>query len=579
LVKSAVLRRAAVVLAIFFFAASGSALAIDRNAFTFAAYDLHARVLPEEHAFWVTGKITLRNDSPSPQRFAALQISSTLAWDTITAAGKTLAFMSQPYQSDIDHTGALSEAVVTLSTAVPPKGSVDLEVQYSGTIPADTTRLTRIGAPAQMAAHSEWDQISAAFTAVRGVGHVCWYPVSMDAVSLSDGNTVFKAISEFEARVAGSTFRLALETEPGQSIVANGRLVGQQASTPRSVDEEPSKTVDYDFTNLALYPPTFAIANYDVLTRPEITVSYLPGQQLAARDYAVAAEKLVPFITEWLGAPRERTQVVQLADVDAVPFESGTILFTPLKTTDPQALELSLTHQLAHAALQSPRPWIAEGVAHFMQAVRREDQAGRKAAIEYMDQFRQPLADAEQQELASGSPAGIGQPLTRATDDIYYRYKAMFVWWMLRDMIGDEALQKVLQSYVPDKDGEPSYVQRLVRTASKRDLESFFDDWVYRDRGLPDFHIDAAFPRATLPSSFVVTVTVENTGSAGAEVPVIVRTQNGAEVVKRMLVPAHEKAVERIPVPVQPAQAQVNDGSVPESNISNNTATINLPHP
>jgi hypothetical protein len=68
---------------------------------------------------------------------------------------------------------------------------------------------------------------------------------------------------------------------------------------------------------------------------------------------------------------------------------------------------------------------------------------------------------------------------------------------------------------------------------------------------------------------------VENLGNAGAEVPVMVRAEQG-EVTKRVEVRAREKAVVRLPVPAVPRQAMVNDGSVPESNSANNSAELKL---
>ena len=77
-----------------------------------------------------------------------------------------------------------------------------------------------------------------------------------------------------------------------------------------------------------------------------------------------------------------------------------------------------------------------------------------------------------------------------------------------------------------------------------------------------------------LPAEWSVTVTVENVGLAGAEVPVLVRAEHG-EASKRAEVHGHEKGVVvRIPMPAIPQQAVVNDGSIPESNMDNNTADI-----
>jgi len=174
------------------------------------------------------------------------------------------------------------------------------------------------------------------------------------------------------------------------------------------------------------------------------------------------------------------------------------------------------------------------------------------------------------------APGGSPQSLVTAYDDIYYRTKAMYVWWMLRDMIGDVPMQRALAGYRPDQDKDPAYVQRLVRAQTSRDLEWFFDDWVYRDRGLPDFKVDSAFPRALLNGSYMVTVTVENLGNVGADVPVIVQAEGG-EVPKRLEVRGKSKAVIRIEVPAAPVAAVVNDGSVPESDFSNDRLNIARP--
>jgi hypothetical protein len=546
-----------------------NAFGLDRNAFTFTAYDLRALVVPAEQGIEVRGHITLRNDSAAGQRVAALQVSSTLAWHSIKLAGKPLAYLSEPYTTDIDHSGQVSEAVVTLPQEVAPGHTVQLEVAYAGTIPADVTRLTRIGTPAQMAAQSDWDQIGDAFTGVRGIGYVCWYPVAMDAVSLSEGTAMFELLGAWKERHAASTMRLKLVLPSDESVVTNGSLVAQKATAEAEgvVHER-----DYRFAPMGLTPPTFTIGDYTVLSRPAVNAFYLAGHRAAAQDYILAEEKLLLFITDWFGTQREKVTVVELP-VGCAPFDSGVVFFTPLVRQDSNAIEIAVAHQLAHACIRSPRPWIEEGLAHFAQALVRERQDGRKAALQYMQQFRPALAETEQQvralpPKATASPPE-GQPLIRTGDDIYYRIKAMFVWWMLRDMTGDQPLQRALRSYRAADDKEPSYIQRLIEVQAGRPLEWFFDDWVYRDRGLPDFRIRSASSRQLLPKDVTVSVTVQNDGDAAAETPVIVPLDKG-EAVQRVFVPARGVATTRITSPSVPAQVVVNDGSVPESDMSNN---------
>src|SRR6516225_8941914 len=99
-------------------------LSLDREAFSITNYDLNLQIEPEQHRLGARGKITLRNETATPQKIAVLQISSSLDWRAIRAADKMLQFVTQPYTSDIDHTGALSEAIVTLPQEIAPKGTV-----------------------------------------------------------------------------------------------------------------------------------------------------------------------------------------------------------------------------------------------------------------------------------------------------------------------------------------------------------------------------------------------------------------------------------------------------------------------
>jgi hypothetical protein len=159
------------------------------------------------------------------------------------------------------------------------------------------------------------------------------------------------------------------------------------------------------------------------------------------------------------------------------------------------------------------------------------------------------------------------------TSEELYRSKAMYVWWMLRDMVGEAALKKALAAYRPELDKEPSYMPRLITAQTQRNLDWFFDDWVYRDRGLPDFKVESGFSRKTPNGAFLLTITLDNLGTAGAEVPVIVK-YNGGEILQRLEVRAKSKGVVRVETPAAPQEIVVNDGSVPESDVTNNAFKI-----
>jgi aminopeptidase N len=143
-------------------------------------------------------------------------------------------------------------------------------------------------------------------------------------------------------------------------------------------------------------------------------------------------------------------------------------------------------------------------------------------------------------------------------------------------MVGDEALKRVLGAYRADADTTPSYLQRLIESQTKSDLGWFFDDWVYRDRGLPDFRVAAVYPWDASGNAHVVTVTIENLGDVAAEVPVLLKLEQG-QVSKRLLVRGKSKAIIRMEAVSNPLEVVVNDGSVPESDMSNNVYKISSP--
>ena len=553
---------------------TANAFAIDREVFTFTHYDLDVKIDGPLQALMAKGKVTLRNDSGAPQHLAVLQISSTLEWQSVKLEGKPVQYLTQTYTSDVDHTGKVSEAIVTLPHDVAPKRSVELEVAYQGTIPADSTRLTRVGVPADVAARNDWDRITSQLTAVRGLGYVAWYPVALGALNLSDGPQTFSVLNAWKARHEDSSMRVNLCTEVDEpnppTLLMNAPQQGVQGGSVAGTKEGTTVVCrENRYERLGLTVPTFVMANYTTLERPAMTVYYVADHKLAALDYAIATESVLPFSRQWFGEPKQKVAVVDLGEAGAAPFESGPMLFTPIVPVDQKRLQLTLIHQLVHATFFSTRPWIYEGLAHFAQALEREQQEGRKAALAYMDAFRPALIEAEK----TGE-----QSLVTAHDEVFYRTKAMFVWWMLRDMVGDEALQHALQRYREEQDREPSYVQHLLAGASKRDLEWFFDAWVYRDRGLPDFRVSTAYPREMVNGGYLVTVTVENEGNAAADVPVFVNAGSGGNS-QRVMVAAKGKGVARVQMPVAPDEVTVNDGSVPESGNRNNSVKITTGKP
>ncbi len=550
------------------------AFSLDREAFTFTHYDLNVSIEPEQQRLAVRGKITLRNDSATPQKVAILQISSSLSWRSMRANGEPVQFVSHPYISDIDHTGSLSEATVTLPAPVSPKASVDLDIAYEGVVVLDATRLTRIETPDAIARSADWDQISTKFTALRGAGYVAWYPIATADASLVDGTSLPEVLGQWKEREASFPMHLIItvtndEGEPPELLLNATACAG-------SHEIEHQFVADCLYKSVGASTPTLAMANYEIIDRAAIMVHFLRGHEAAATNYADAAEKALPLIKEWFGTPRAKAQTADLDGPDATPFESGPLLLTPLNGTDSRMAALAAAHQLTHATFSSPRGWINEGLAHFAQTLYLEHQSGRPAALAYIAAHRFAIDAAESskqsQPTAPRAEDEVNHSLANTFDEQLARSKGMCVWWMLRDMVGDTALKAAIAAYDPAQDKDPGYMQHLIQAQTKIDMGWFFDDWVYRDRGLPEFKVDSAFTRK-LPEGYLLTVTVRNLGASGAEVPLTVKFAGG-ETSKRLTIRGKSNGVIRFEVSKPPEEIVVNDGSVPESETRNNVFKI-----
>ena len=614
----------------------GHAFGLDREAFAFTNYELQVQLDPAQHGLAATGFVTLRNDSDVPQKSAALQISSSLTWIAIKLmpGEKVVTYVTHPYESDVDHTGSLSEAVVTLPQAVAPGGSVQLEVTYSGQILPDATRLEGVGAPKETAAANDWDQVSTDFTAVRGAGYVAWYPVAMEAVSLKDGHEYGLELGRWRAREAEAQMVFSVFEVAGRRTLMNDHLrsdvvnaggefsrCGVSAAGPqRTANEKSSNTSCGDggvffFDPLSFRVPSLLVGNYTSNSAGHIEIQTLNPNKEQVAALTAAEQDAAPVIRDWLGK-LGIAEVLQLPQNSAAPFESGRYLFMPFNAgVGKGALEVRLVHTLAHTALYSPRPWIYEGVANFAQALMVEQQSGREAAIAYMKQQLPAMVQEEKENQASGPQAprspsqdarggvaeavplaknesvsmkGKGTSLIAANDELLYRSKGMYMWWMLRDMLGDAVIKGALAKYKPEEDKDTGYMQRLLeqeaqarRVFPKIKMEQFFDDWVYRDRGLPDFSVKSTFTRKLLSSPgdehYMATIVVANGGNAGAEVTVTVSAGEHERTTQRLAMPARGEASIRVPTVNVPTNVMLNDGSVPESDTTNNSAAIAAP--
>jgi hypothetical protein len=450
---------------------------------------------------------------------------------------------------------------------------VELEIGYEGVIPLDATRLVRVGVPEKMAKHSSWDQISPSFTAVRGAGYVAWYPITTESADFSEGNSLFEVADRWKSREAASEFKATVAMASGDGEAMPSVICSSGApAPPTQSSRNAAAPAECSWTPLGTVTPVFAMARYLFQSKPPLKLFSLPGDEAGAATYSSALEPAMKFVSGWFGAPGAPVVIADFADADSAPFESGTLLMASMADEDSILAGTNLVHELVHSAVPSSRPWVYEGLAHFAEAMYRQAQGGRDAALGLLAQHSTAFLDSEK-EVTAAPQKNPGTPLASTFDEVYDRTKAAYVWWMLRDMVGDAALKQAIRQYRAADDNDPKYVEQLIEAVAKRDLSWFFDDWVYHDRGLPDFRVQSVHPWATEKGVRFLTVTIENRGSAGAEVPFTIIFEGG-EMTQRIEVRAKATATTRVQVPGTTSQIKINDGSVPEFDLSNNVFEV-----
>jgi hypothetical protein len=567
----------------------------ERSSLTFTSYDLDVHVTPAQSLLAVHSRFGVKNSGKAPLTRLVLQISSALSWESFAMQSEgrvvPLTFTQHAIDTDADHTGKATEAVVSLPKPLEPGASLALTGFYSGEVVQSAERLERIGAPLDQASHADWDVVTSEHTALRGFGNVLWYPTAAAPVFLGDGAKLFQSVGLNKLRQADATIRMHLTVEyvgdaPDGAFFCGRREQLKKMSENQNlpVAESPGiATADFAEQPLGFRTPSLFLTDRAGTMTDNSLISAVTDHYDAVPSYGAASTKVQPLLTEWLGAGP--LKMLNVLDHEGQPFEDDALLVVPMRAAAPSELAPSLVHSLSHAWFGSSHVWLDEGVAQFLSLLWIEQSRGREAAIKHLQEGTNALALVEPAPTATSAPTSVvgagandrpvdpGQSLILASDDVYYRTKAAAVLWMLRSLVGDDALKKTLQAYRTDKlDSDPKEFQRVLERTAKRDLAWFFDDWVYRDRGLPDLSIANVTPRALEKigdkgNGYLVSVEVKNDGDAAADVPVTVQSGTLTST-QRLRVPGRSSASTRIVFEGTPSQVIVNDGSVPETTAS-----------
>ena len=575
----------------------------ERSSVAIASLDLDLHLIPADAREEAHARLIVRNTGTAAIARIPLQLSSTLHWisaSAATSAGlRPIPFTQSPIATDTDHTGYAQEAIFTPAEPLAPGASLTLSVVYQGVIPRNADRLELIGAPHDRATQTDWDAIVPTSddlsTSLRGFGNVLWYPVAAPTAQFGNGNQLFTLIARERRRNADETMRLRLTVEyvgdPPDSVIFNGQL--RPLAKASDVDDQLIDTThgigtaEFPAAPIGFRAPSIFLTAEHAVTSPDQLLTTITPQEAATSPYLSAVGSLQPALSALLGTtPR---QPLVLLDHAGEPFEDAGFVAAQLSAdADPKLVAPALVRGLTHAWLSpQTRPvpasslWIDEGLPEFLSLDWAARTQGTEAAIGELRHAAVLIALAEPFQSGKDGEANPPQPLTQAYSDAFLRLKSAFVFWQLREMLGDELFSKAITAFRhsialnPAFDRDPTAFQTSLEKTTGREFGWFFDDWVYHDKGLPDLTLVQANPRA-LPvragksGGYLVSVEVRNDGDAVAEVPVTVRAGK-LFATERLRIAAHGSASTRVVFEGTPESVEVNDGSVPELRSTSHT--------
>jgi hypothetical protein len=156
--------------------------------------------------------------------------------------------------------------------------------------------------------------------------------------------------------------------------------------------------------------------------------------------------------------------------------------------------EFFLAHELAHEWFGQAvgwknyhEQWLSEGFAQYFAALFAKEKRGEAAFRDVLRQFRKwALEDSDQGPVYLGYRLGHIKNEPRVFRAVIYN-KGAGVLHMLRRLVGDEAFFSGLKAFYAEnryKKAGTDDLRRAMEAASKRDLNRFFDRWIY-DSGIP----------------------------------------------------------------------------------------------
>jgi aminopeptidase N len=333
----------------------------------------------------------------------------------------------------------------------------------------------------------------------------------------------------FDAPNERATSEITITVPQPYFALSNGRLL----DTTR---DAAAGTVTYHWLQEqphATYLMTLVVGDFSEHTEMvgDLPVQWYvtPGREADGQRAFGDTPAMLGFFTDKIGVPYPWPKYAQIAVSDFVfggMENTSATTQTDLTLHDERAhLDFSsnglVAHELAHQWFGNlltckhwSHAWLNEGFATYFDALFHEHHKGQ-------DEFRYLMYENAReyfQEDAERYRRPLVTNIYKEPIDLFDRHlyeKGALVLHMLRYVLGEDMFWRSMQQYVRANEHqvvETVDLERAIETATGRNVQAFFKQWVYQG-GYPEYQVEFAWDEA----SRMATVTVRQQQQPGTE--------------------------------------------------------------
>lgn len=427
--------------------------------FSLTHYGLRFHVKPGEQRLDAQAELTFSNSGASTIDRVPLMLNRLLRVESVAdAAGHPLPFTQQVVSMADSEFWQVNQVSVQLPEPFAPGKELRLALRYRGTLAGNTEVMRYVR-----------DRVDEKYTLLRA--ETMPYPV------------LGTASEQSWTRLYDSSFRYDVSVRmPKDYVLACGAMPTTQKAVEGDVEFSCSATEPQSQLNLA-------IAKFKILEDApnKLRVYALPEDAAAGASLLVEMKRARDFFASYFGTlpGTSGLSVIELPDGWGSYAGVGFVFQTSASFKDRENLR-ELYHEVSHRWNATPDPelrrtrWFDEAFASYFEALALRALSSDKAYHDDLERARSSyVREAHEDERAINVPIAqygkydIGQ---------YSYLKGPWSLYVLHQTIGEEAFRKVIAEFLTRHQQKPATFQdfqRIVKEVTGRDLQSYFDEWIY----------------------------------------------------------------------------------------------------